>query len=139
MNILVLGNSRRREFREVRALLEALGRVSDAADGRSAMGLVAREEATVDLIVIAQSYPGEFPHDAVDGLRRLSPLSRIVGLMGSWCEGEQRTGKPWPAVSRIYWHQWPARCARQLPRSSGGGSSSWDLPITAEAQSKCQE
>ena len=67
-----------------------------------------------DLIVIAQTFPGQFSHQAVERLRRLAPLARVVGLMGSWCDGEMRTGSPWPAVVRTYWRQWTARCHRQL-------------------------
>ena len=60
-------------------------------------------------IVLAQSYPGQISHRQVDAWLRRWPLARCVGLLGSWCEGEMRTGNPWPGVTRIYWHQWSSR------------------------------
>ena len=56
-----------------------------------------RRGSSPDVIVVAQAFPGQFSHQAIDRLRRLAPLARMVGLMGSWCEGEMRTGSPWPA------------------------------------------
>ena len=55
----------------------------------------------------------------------------MLGLMGSWCEGEVRTGRPWPAVPRLYWHQFPAPCRRELAGLRGGAASTWGLPLTA--------
>ena len=47
-------------------------------------------------------------------LHRRAPLARLVALLGSWCEGEVRSGHPWPGVTRIYAHQWQARLPREL-------------------------
>ena len=81
--------------------------------------------------MVAQAFPDEFSIEAVDRLRRAAPLGRLLGLMGSWCEGEVRTGRPWPATPRLYWHQFPAQCARELARLQSGAGSTWALPITA--------
>ena len=114
LTVLLLGSTARREFREARALLESQGRVTVAGEAESAAGLLADGQLAPDLIVVAQAFPGQFSAEAVDRLRALAPLARVVGLMGSWCEGEMRTGKPWPAAIRVYWHQWPARCVQEL-------------------------
>jgi hypothetical protein len=63
-------------------------------------------------------------------------LARIVGLLGSWCEGEMRSGRPWPAAVRTYWHQWPARADRELRRLAAGRSSAWTLPLTATEEDR---
>jgi hypothetical protein len=97
---------------------------------------MAAGEPLPDVIVVAQARPGEFSHQAVDRLRRLAPLARIVGLMGSWCEGEMRSGSPWPASARVYWHQWPARCGGELGHLARGVPSSWSLPITATEEER---
>lgn len=47
-----------------------------------------------------------------------------------------RTGKPWPAAVRVYWHQWPARCALELSRLSDGFGSTWGLPATASEEER---
>ena len=89
-----------------------------------------------DVIVVAQAFPGQFSHQAIDRLRRLAPLARVVGLMGSWCEGEMRTGLPWPGAVRTYWHQWAARCDRELRRLAEGECCSWTLPPTATEEER---
>jgi hypothetical protein len=93
-------------------------------------------EVVPDLIVIAQTFPGQFSHHEVDQLRRLAPLSQIVGIMGSWCEGEMRTGAPWPGVVRTYWHQWAARSSQQLGRLANGKCCSWTLPSTTTEEER---
>jgi hypothetical protein len=84
-----------------------------------------------DLIVLTQSRPGEFANSGVDRLRALAPLARIVALLGSWCEGETRSGRPLPGVIRVYWHQWLPRLAQELDRVRQGRCPTWGLPATA--------
>ena len=113
-----------------------MGRVVAAEDVDSAVGLLASGQFLPDVIVVAQAFPGQFAAEAVDRLRCLAPLARVVGLMGSWCEGEVRTGRPWPAAIRVYWHQWPAGCARDLGRLREGLASTWGLPATASEEER---
>jgi hypothetical protein len=89
-----------------------------------------------DVIVLAQAYPGQFSAEAVDPLRRLAPLARVIGLLGSWCEGETRTGQPLPASVRIYWHQWQPRAAQELELLAAGGGGTWALPVTASEEER---
>jgi hypothetical protein len=89
-----------------------------------------------DLLVVAQSRPGQFHNDEIARLRRLAPLARVLALLGSWCEGETRTGKPWPASQRIYWYEWPARFCLDLDRFHGTACPSWGLPETATAEER---
>jgi hypothetical protein len=63
-------------------------------------------------------------------------LARPLALLGSWCEGETRTGRPWPAVDRSFWHQWGARFDRELDRFSRGLCPAWGLPETASAEER---
>ena len=67
-------------------------------------------------------------------LRQAAPLARICGLFGSWCEGETRSGRPWPGAWRVFGHQWPQRGARQLAALAAGTKSVWNLPVTATAE-----
>jgi DNA-binding NarL/FixJ family response regulator len=39
-------------------------------------------------------------------------------------------------VIRLYWHQGPARCQRQLRRLLEGRDSTWDLPATATEEER---
>jgi hypothetical protein len=147
--ILLLGDTDRPEFAQARRTLQRLARVIPAADVDAACDVLARPgpfetgcesrrdspeadgPVAVDAIVVAQAYPGEFSADALDRLTRLAPLARVVGLLGSWCEGEVRSGRPWPGAVRVYWHQWRPRCHQELGRIAQGLLSSWCLPPTA--------
>ena len=131
LSILVLGDTDRSEFRGPVSELRSLGRVVIAKDVSSAVELVSRGEIVPDVVVVAQAYPGQFSAEAIDHLRRAAPLARVVGLLGSWCEGETRTGWPWPAAIRVYWHQWRPQCEQELTRIAAGRASTWALPITA--------
>ncbi len=131
IQILLVGNTNRNEFRRARAILDSVGRVTYTTDAESAAEAINCGRLVPDLIVIAQSYPFQFSHQSVDRLQRLAPLSRTIGLMGSWCEGEVRTGRPWPGAVRVYWHQWPPRCSREFVRMARGECSAWSLPPTA--------
>jgi DNA-binding NarL/FixJ family response regulator len=136
ISILLVGDGDRSEFREAWSALQALGRVTGIVEAESAAAALAEGQVVADLIVVAQAFPGQFSHQAIDRLRRAAPLARVLGLLGSWCEGEMRTGKPWPGVIRSYWHQWVPRCDREVGRIRRGESSAWGLPATATEEER---
>jgi hypothetical protein len=78
-----------------------------------------------ELILMAQARPDEFSSRAIEMLRRHWPLAGIVGLLGSWCEGETRTGRPWPGVERLYWYEFPAWWRRQMALVRSGRCPDW--------------
>jgi CheY-like chemotaxis protein len=136
ISILLLGETDRPEFCDFRSTLESLGRVSRISDVEQAIQVLETGEIIPDVIVIAQAFPQQFSHHDIDRLRRLAPLSRILGLLGSWCEGETRSGQPLPAAIRIYWHQWHARAERELRRLIQSQCPSWGLPVTATEEER---
>jgi CheY-like chemotaxis protein len=88
------------------------------------------------LIVVAQSTPGEIAVNAWVRLRSAAPLTPIVCLLDSWCEGELRSGKPWPGAIRVYAHQFVARVGAQLERYVRDGAMSWSPPFTATEEGR---
>jgi hypothetical protein len=88
-------------------------------------------EDVPDLIVLMSVRPSEHTASSVERLQNLAPMARVVGLLGSWCEGESRTGHPWPAVPRIYWHRWQSWFDRELTLLAAGRCGTLSLPITA--------
>ncbi len=136
LSILLVGNSDRSEFRPARSALAAWGQVVGFPSAKSAADALNEGLVTADVIVVAQAFPGEFSHRAIDRLRRAAPLARLLGLLGSWCEGEMRTGKPWPGAVRVYWHQWLPRCSREFERIRQGESAAWGLPPTATEEER---
>jgi hypothetical protein len=135
ITVLLVGDFQRAEFRAARAELVECAEAAEFADVQSA---VAALEAGLSaaIIVVAQAFPGQFPHRDIDRLRRAAPLARFIALLGSLCEGEHRSGTPWPATARVYWHQWTARCRRQLAALVRGEPCSWSLPATAAEEER---
>ncbi len=131
INVLLVGDVARLEFRDAVRELRRLALVVGAESWDAAERILSGGEFVPDLIVVAQAFPGQYAAEDIDRLRRRAPLARVIGLLGSWCEGEMRSGKPWPAAIRVYWHQWPIRCRRELRRFGTGPGSSWTLPVTA--------
>lgn len=111
-------------------------RLQQVDDLDAAGRLLAAGPNAPEFIVLAQSRPGQFAAARIDALRRLAPLARIGRLLGSWCEGESRSGQPPSGCVSSYWHQWPARWARDLARFRGGHTPGWALPVTLSADER---
>lgn len=84
-----------------------------------------------DLVIILQRYPGEHQAKDLERLRNSQPLARFVVILGSWCEGEGRSGEPLPGTLRYYWHQWMSSAQEQLRLLRAGRNRAWSLPPTA--------
>ena len=104
-----------------------------ASDPRAAVEELVRRASTPELIVLAESRPGQFSSESIEALRRLAPLARMHRLLGTWCEGQQRSGRPPAGCTNSFWHQWRPRVERQLARASSGFCATWGLPLTAGA------
>jgi hypothetical protein len=81
-----------------------------------------------DLVVWWQRRPGEFLQADVDAISRSFPLALLAAMVGPWCEGEPRSGRPMAGVSRIYWHQWRARLTAVYAACH---ERRWQVPRTA--------
>ncbi len=123
--ILLIGDHQHRELAEPVAWLSRHTQLTLAAS--VAHGLQAGPH--FQGVVLAQTRPGQIAGSDVDRISQAYPLARLIALLGSWCEGETRTGKPWPGVTRVYWHQWRAGCDREL--RFGGDPTAWQLPRTS--------
>src|SRR4051794_20474547 len=56
----------------------------------------------VELVLLCQSRPGQFSQRDVEDLHRRFPLATLLGVFGTWCQGEQRSGYPWHGIDRVY-------------------------------------
>jgi CheY-like chemotaxis protein len=113
--VLFTGDIDHADFRDVADLLRA-----DTDSWTS--------NASPELIVVAHSRPGSTGWERLESLRRKSPLAGIVVIAGSWCEGEPRTGRPWPGAHRLYWYEFPAWWRRQLALRAAGYCPGWCRP-----------
>ena len=135
MRILLTGDYDRDEFARAIAEMREAGDLTPIASLESAAEWLAANPS-VRLTVVAQARPGQFSAVAIERLRAAAPLTPIVALLGSWCEGEMRSGSPWPGVPRVYWHQWPARFSQEAPRLAHRNASSWTEPPTATPEER---
>lgn len=127
---MLVGDFAHRDFSDAVAWLDANTAVRRAVDADEACDWLAGDELP-EVTLFAQSRPGQLAQRDVERLHASSPLSRLVVLLGSWCEGEMRTGHPWAGVIRIYWHQWHPQIISEL--GGGAGRGVWRLPRTASA------
>jgi hypothetical protein len=113
---------------------------ADAMEQICADARVVGDREVPELIVLAQSRPGAISAGYVQGLRRDAPLAGMVGLLGSWCEGETRTGRPWPNVARVYWYEFPSWWYLQLKRRAAGLCPEWsrlgDFGLTSASSTR---
>jgi hypothetical protein len=104
----------------------------DFCDVTSLLRATARAEIgqneSPEIVVVAQARPGQTSQREIESLRRRWPLAGIVAVLGSWCEGETRTGQPWPGVRRLYWYEFPAWWQQQLARRDAGVCPEWARP-----------
>jgi hypothetical protein len=108
----------------------AVGDVGTAAD------LLDTGDVAPTLVVVAERYPGQIAHTDFDRLARLAPLTGFVALSCVWCEGDGRSGQPWPAARRVYWSHGEAYFRDQLRRIAAGQTPDWALPATCTADER---
>jgi len=85
----------------------------------------------LDAFLLLQARPGELSRADVERLVAAAPLARVVGLVGPWCEGEGRSGRPLPGVVRVPWRAWPTRLLPELGLPGVATGRTPQLPRTA--------
>ena len=127
--VLLVGRWDRQEF----AL--ALQGVAESQDWQHVVDLASAREAIdayaapTDLILVAQSTPGSLCPEELNALQAAAPLSRIVVVAGTWCEGELRTGQAPTGTLRLYWYElapWWRFACQQL---DAGAAPPWSAPL----------
>jgi hypothetical protein len=104
----------------------------DHPDFREAIALIrssaiasSRTDVPPELIVLAQSRPGTIRARDLERMRLDAPLAGMVALLGTWCEGETRTGQPWRGAPRFYWYEFPVWFRRQMMLRAAGRCPDW--------------
>ena len=134
--VLLIGEADHHELREALDWLRQSTHLTVAGTVDQALQDSSCQERNWHTVIFAQPRPGMFTPRDVDRLSRALPLAHFVALLGSLCEGETRSGQPWPGVVRVYWHQWPTRCATEL--RMGIEPTSWQLPRTSSEIERTQ-
>jgi hypothetical protein len=128
--VIYVGDREWPEFGEPLRWVSALASVLFATDVESTVETLKFERDPIDLVMVAQLRPGEYTHSSLDALRRAAPLAPIVCLLARFCEGEMRTGNPWPGALRMYAHQFIARVGRQFEQLERHCALDWAIPFT---------
>lgn len=131
-SILLIGEREHGEFASAVAWLRSSSTLlaCDNIVAAEAMLKVAGAKSPEWMVLLA-GYRGAFANDDVERLHKCAPLARLVTLLGSWCEGETRSGRSLPGIARVYWHQWPTRAPAELLGERAGRYAGWSLPRTA--------
>lgn len=82
------------------------------------------------IVIIAQSRSNQFDQAIIDSILAQNPLTPVVMLLGSWCEGERRSDRPVEGVKRVLWHQWQGRFANFCQQMEADGITIWHSPAT---------
>jgi len=127
--VLLVGDYQHPDFRDTVAWLQAHTQLTATAAIAAAQQHLTSQPPPA-AIIIAEAHPSRFAQRQVEQLHAASPVSRLVALLGTWCEGELRSGRPWSGVTRVYWHQALARFTAELTPAARGISSLWSLPRT---------
>ena len=131
--VWLVGDVDHPEFGVATALMQATATLVRFADAAEVARDSIRSEARPDVIVWATSRPGINRARGVELLRGRAPLAGMVALLGSWCEGETRTGRPVSGVVRLFWYDFPNWWRRQIALLESGNCPDWAQPATAEA------
>jgi CheY-like chemotaxis protein len=134
LSVLFIGDDKQPEFANVPRLLSGASVLHLST--KNVETLWAQGPLAVDLILMGQSRPASISESILRILRHRFPLTPVVMLLGSWCEGEVRSGTPPPGVYRLYWHQWASFWAEQTARVKRGLVPAWALPPTATEAEK---
>ena len=128
-HLLLVGDWQQREFALAMADIAGVKDWPRAADFDHACALLEGNEVPPELIFLAQPLPGGISQTAVDRLQQLAPLTRLVLVAGTWCEGELRTGSPPSGVIHLYWYELSAWWQAALRKRNAGGCPPWSLPL----------
>lgn len=134
-HVLLVGDFGHRDFAEAVGWLSEHCHVIRWSTVPEALSWI-RDAQSPDVMVFAQSRPGQLPARGIELLHAASPLSRLVALLGSWCEGETRSGRPWPGFHRVFWHQWTPRMSLELLEADDSGYCLLHMPRTATANER---
>lgn len=127
LHISVVGDVNRPEFRYALSKVWSSAFVSQSLS----LDLFLSQNASPDVVILLQSYPGEYSDSDIDKIIKTSPLTSLVLLTSSWCEGERRTGFPVREAIRVAWYDFPFWFEYQKTLFSNGSLSQLSLPLSA--------
>lgn len=136
ISVLLIGNFSSREFKPLKVSLPSFAEVKTATCCAAAIKLLQRDRAIFDLAIVAERWPGEHSPRQLDQIQRAAPITRIVAISGSWCEGQKRSGTPWPGMLHTSWHNWLSHWQEDFIRLAENRLPSFGLPVATSAHDR---
>jgi hypothetical protein len=129
--VWIVGDWRQAEFGEAITWLRGIVRCLLFDDGYAAISSLHMGEGGLPptAILVVQARPGQFSRHDLEQLHAAAPLARLVALLGAWCDGQMRSGQPWPGVVRLPLSNWRFGLDHELGLDVRNGR--WRLPRTA--------
>lgn len=116
--VTFIGDPTQHEFRDPLAWMKEYCALSLCDTIESAMQQLESFGSSTDTVVFGQVRPGQFDRTSVERIRLRAPGAQMLRLLGGWCEGEQRIGRPLLGTATVPWHQFVAKATSELvPRS----------------------
>ena len=112
--VLFVGDANHGEFAMALEWLRKQARLTVQPTVQTALRGIQDEGEQPPAIVLGQARRGEHTAVELDLLLRAAPLANTIALVGSWCEGETRSGSPPAGWTRVYWHQFASRAKVEL-------------------------
>ncbi len=135
--VLLVGDWQHREFAAASANISDTYDWPHATNINEACDLLSHCFQPPELILLAQPLPGLFRQADIDRLQQLVPLTRLVLVAGSWCEGELRTGSPPNGIIRLYWYELASWWQAAIDRRDAGLCPPWSLPLDHAQAGRC--
>ena len=140
LGVYLCGHGERLEFT---ALIDSIFRLSreqeiafrvrTVPDIKALSACLENDLFPVDLLILLQEYPGEYPVSFFDQVRRQFPLVVFVLIAGPLCEGEGRTGEIPSGCIRLYWHEWESTGLPALRKFLLKQGGRFALPVLTSA------
>lgn len=112
--VVFIGKASHGEFAGALAWLQGRGELVLQPTVGAALAWLESSRLQPTAVVLGLTRRGEHGAEELMQLTRMAPLANTIALVGSWCEGETRSGKPANGWRRIYWHQFCRRAAGEL-------------------------
>jgi hypothetical protein len=100
LRVLAIGDLEHDEFSRAVELIE-----QDAIVELTRHAEASEQTEPFELLLAFQSRPSNIDPALIEELRARMPLAGMAVVLGSWCEGEMRTGAPLPHCERLFWYQ----------------------------------
>ncbi len=134
MRVLAVGNLMHRDFATAIARIRESAELCVADSADEFVGRLRNRSERYDLALAFISRPGELPDDFGQRMISAAPLVGRALLLGTWCEGDERNGRPWADVERVFWHRFEAWWQANLDRVGHRQLCSWHSGFCESAQ-----